>query len=95
MWFPTLPAVVVGLFLCTVMLERWTMPAAGDTPTWLTAPDTIRKEAVLWEGVLMPFEEVQRRVATLEAELKAAQRTVAVKEVTLAMETNLKGGGQA
>jgi hypothetical protein len=68
--------VVVWFLLGLVVLDRWGEAAEGRAPIWLTAPDTIPPESVLWQGVAMPLAEVQRRVAEawwaqqLEAELR-------------------------
>lgn len=57
MRFQTPLVVVVGLLLGLAALDRWGELVEGSTPTWLRAPDTVRKEAVLWEGVATPLVE--------------------------------------
>jgi hypothetical protein len=76
--------VVVGLLLGLVALERWGEAAAGSAPTGLTAPDTIPPERVLWEGVAIPLEEVQRRAAAEEVQqLQARRREAQLREAQL------------
>jgi hypothetical protein len=68
----TLLVVVVGFLLGLAALERWGEAAAGGAPTWLTAPDTIPPERILWEGVPTPLQEAQPpKVERCKARLRA------------------------
>ena len=82
MRFRTLLVVVVGLLLGLAALERWGEAAEGSAPTWLTTPDTIPPERILWEGIPVPPEQVQRWEAEREAKrLKAARREAQLRVV--------------
>jgi hypothetical protein len=70
--------VVIGLLLGLAALKQWGESAERGGPGWLTVPDTVRKEAVLWEGIAMPLEEAQRREA-----IEQARRRVAIEEAKL------------
>jgi hypothetical protein len=73
MRFRTPRVVVVGLILCLAALEQWGGSAERGGLGWLTAPDTLPPERVLWEGVAMPLEEARRREAIAQGRVTEAE----------------------